>query len=314
MAEATITKLPPVTRAEGGSRLDHWLSSRLRISRSASRELVEAGRVQLADRPALRPRQTLRAGERVLVEQLAAPPPPETLSPRLVFSDALLAVVDKPAGLVVHPGAGHRQGTLAQQLRGWPGPWAEGEGPERLGLVHRLDRGTSGLLVLARTEAAREHLRRQLRRRELGREYWALVEGRFQEDRGRIEAAVGRDPARPRRMAVRASGRPAATEFWVLERLGARTALRLRLETGRTHQIRVHLAYIGRPVVGDGLYGRWRQGAEARLALHAAELHLRHPEDGRELHFRSPLPADLQRLLGEADTAEGTGWDWPAPA
>ncbi|MGH7610184.1 MAG: RluA family pseudouridine synthase [Candidatus Dormibacteria bacterium] len=295
---------------EAGGRLDGLLSARLGISRRASQALVRAGGVVLGSDPVLRPSRAVGAAQALLVRQAGASDPEVVaVAPRLIYQDSWLAVVDKPPGLVVQPGAGHRQGSLAQQLRAWPGPWAEAEGEERLGIVHRLDRGTSGLLVLARTEPARQELRRQLRRREMGREYWALVQGRIEEERGRVEAAVGRDWRSPRRMAVTQSGRPAATDFWVLERLRRCTALGLRLETGRTHQIRVHLAYIGRPVAGDSTYGGAAAGE--RLALHAAMLHLRHPETRREMVFLAPLPPDLERLRLEAGAPAGTSAAWP---
>ncbi len=230
--------------------------------------------------------------------------------PRLVYQDELIAVVDKPAGLVVHPAPGHRGKTLADIVREWGGPWSEVAGRERPGIVHRLDRGTSGLMVLARTDTAHVELSQQLRARTMGREYWALVRGHFREARGRIDAAVGRDPAQPRRMAVTGGGREAATEFFVLERFADQTSIRLRLLSGRTHQIRVHLAYIGRPLVGDGLYGHG--GDRSRPALHAAMLHLRHPGSGREMVFCSRLPADLEKLrlsLGGSPEAT-TAYPW----
>ncbi|MGH7639873.1 MAG: RluA family pseudouridine synthase [Candidatus Dormibacteria bacterium] len=301
-------------------RLDLFLAVELELGRAAAQRLVRQGRVAVGDEVEVRPSRRLRPGELVQVlgevkRELthAEDPPPR---PRLVFQDESLAVVDKPAGLVVHPGRGHTQGTLAQMLEGFGGEWSRLAGEDRPGIVHRLDKGTSGLLVLARTESAHAALARQLWQRTLGREYWALVRGRLREDRGRIEAAVGRDPGHPGRIRVGPLGREAVTEFEVLERFAGSTALRLQLLTGRTHQIRVHLAYIGRPLVGDELYG----GPPAPLgggrpALHAAMLHLRHPEDLRELRFVSPLPEDLLRLRraagGSADAPPR--WPWPAP-
>lgn len=265
-----------------------------------------------------RPSQTVRAGDLIeLQEEPAAVG--ETSTPqeaRLIYQDELVVVVDKPAGMVVHPGPGHRDGTLAQLVQTWGGEWSQEGGSERAGIVHRLDRGTSGLLVLARTEEAHRDLARQLRTRTMGREYWGLAQGAFQEDRGRIEAAIGRDPKRPRRMAVGAGGRDATTEFTVLERWPEHTALQLRLRTGRTHQIRVHLAYIGRPLAGDALYGPGSMVGSARPALHAAMLHFTHPGDGQAMTFQSPLPEDLERLRIEvgADPASRAAWPWQDPS
>jgi 23S rRNA pseudouridine1911/1915/1917 synthase len=261
----------------------------------------------------LRPSQLVRGGDQVsLAEETRTPVFEESPGElRLVYQDEFLAVVDKPAGMVVHPGPGHREGTLAQVVRGWGGPWSLAGGEERAGIVHRLDRGTSGLLVLARSEEAHRALARQLRSRAMGREYWALAEGGFREDHGRVDAALGRDPKRPRRMAVGAGGREAVTEFSVLERLPKHTALRLRLLTGRTHQIRVHLAYIGRPITGDQLYGASGEEGSERPALHAAMLHLVHPQDGRQMRFVSPLPADLEELRLQLGGPPGSRATWP---
>jgi 23S rRNA pseudouridine1911/1915/1917 synthase len=278
--------------------------------------MVRGGLVSLGGRVVLRPAQLVREGD--LVALAEDEPPPASEEPagelRLVYEDDFLAVVDKPAGMVVHPGPGHREGTLAQLVQAWGGPWSLSGGAERPGIVHRLDRGTSGLLVLARTEEAHARLARQLRTRAMGREYWALVEGGLREDHGRIEAALGRDPKRPRRMGVGATGRQAVTEFSVLERLPQHTALRLRLHTGRTHQIRVHLAYIGRPIVGDSLYGASGNEGSPRPALHAAQLHFVHPQDGREMVFVSPLPADLEALRLQLGAPPGSRATWPGQA
>ncbi len=298
-----------VDESGSGARLDHFLAARLGGSRSSAQRLIRAGSVRVGAARVVRGSHCLRAGERVEVSGEPAAAGPPVPRGRVVYQDEAIVVVDKPAGLTVHPGIGRREETLAQQLGQWGGPWSSLAGPERPGIVHRLDRNTSGLLVLARSDAAHRELARQLRTRELGREYWALAEGTIREESGRIEAALGRDPARPRRMAVRADGREAITEFFVLERLEQRTALRVRLLTGRTHQIRVHLAYISHPLVNDPIYGL-RPGGE-RPALHAASLHLRHPGSGRPLTFTSPLPDELAELRASSGAAPGSTPAWP---
>ncbi|MGC2192427.1 MAG: RluA family pseudouridine synthase [Candidatus Dormiibacterota bacterium] len=305
--------LPAALQTEDGLRLDVFLAGRLGRTRAHLQRLVREGLVFVGGRLVLRPSQLIHLGDLVTVAEEAPPaaleqPPQEV---RLVYEDELLVVVDKPAGMVIHPGPGHRHGTLAQLVQSWGGPWSTAGGEDRAGIVHRLDRGTSGLLVLARTEGAHRALARQLRARSMGREYWALAEGEFREDRGRIEAAIGRDPKRPRRMAVGASGRAATTEFKVLERWPSYTALQLRLLTGRTHQIRVHLAYIGKPLAADGLYGTTSAKGSARPALHAAMLHFRHPADDREMAFVSPLPDDLEALRIEIGAPPGSRALWP---
>jgi len=311
--EPAATELPGALPAEVGLRLDLFLSGRLNTTRAHTQRLLREGLVSVGGRLVLRPSRLIRLGEVTTV--VSAPRPDRPLVPnqeaRRVYEDELLVVVDKPAGMVVHPGPGHREGTLAQLVQGWGGPWSTLGGDERAGIVHRLDRGTSGLMVLARTEEAHRGLASQLRARTMGREYWALAEGEFREDRGRIEAAIGRDPKRPRRMAVGPGGRAAATEFTVLERWPRHTALRLRLLTGRTHQIRVHLAYIGRPLVGDGLYGSSSEKDSSRPALHAAMLHFRHPGNGREMTFASLLPADLEALRISVGASPGSRAMWP---
>ncbi|MHB8394732.1 MAG: RluA family pseudouridine synthase [Candidatus Dormibacteria bacterium] len=300
------------TPADDGLRLDAVLAKRLGVSRGEAHQLIVDGRVAVSSGAAARPSLTVREGVAITVAAAPSEEAEEEVveEPRVVYQDELMAVVDKPAGLVVHPAPGHRGKTLADVVRGWVGPWSAVAGDDRPGIVHRLDRGTSGLMVLARTDAAHLHLSQQLRARTMGREYWALARGHFREDRGRIDAAVGRDPAQPRRMAVTGDGREAATEFFVLERLSEHTSLRLRLLSGRTHQIRVHLAYIGRPLVGDGLYGPG--GDRGRPALHAAMLHLRHPGTEREMVFCSPLPLDLQALRrslgGNGEEAAAYPW------
>jgi 23S rRNA pseudouridine1911/1915/1917 synthase len=223
------------------------------------------------------------------------------LSPRIVFSDDELAVVDKPAGLVVHPASSHRGPTLVSELEELLGG---GGDPERPGIVHRLDKGTSGLLVVARTDAAHAALQAQVRDRAVDRIYLALAGGRLASRTGTIDAPIGRAARRRHRMAVAgAASREARTHFSVLELLAADTYLEARLETGRTHQIRAHFAAIGHPLTGDETYGgSVRYGLE-RQFLHAHRLAFDHPVDGRRLEFDSPLPADLDRALRAARAA-----------
>ena len=299
---------------DGGSRLDAFLAASLGVSRQAAQRRLRLGLVRLEAGKALRASQLLHEGETVEVEEEPAPTLGELgPEPRVVYDDGELMVVDKPPGLAVHPAPGLSAPTLTDWLRTQPGPWSLAGGPERPGIVHRLDRGTSGLLALARTDRAHLGLSQQLRLRTMGREYWALAEGALTEGRGRIEAPVGRERARPGRMSVTSAGREAVTEFWVLERLPAHVVLRLRLLSGRTHQIRVHLAYIHHPVVGDTLYGG-RQQEAPRPALHAASLHLRHPGTGQEMTFVSPLPGDLSSLRLSLGAPEEPVWPWPPVA
>ncbi len=228
-------------------------------------------------------------------------PPSELGTPALtvVYEDAALAVIDKPAGLVVHPSPGHPAGTLADMLRERGATWSLLGGAERPGIVHRLDRDTSGLLVVAKTESAHRALAAQLRDRTLGRTYTAMVRGGFREKTGEIDAPIGRDPRDRKRMAVVDGGRAAVTDFRVVERFGAVSLLEVNLRTGRTHQIRVHMAYIRHPIVGDGVYGGL-EPALSRPALHASALRFAHPDTGESCAFTSPLPAELQSFLERA--------------
>jgi len=216
---------------------------------------------------------------------------------RTVYRDAALLVVDKPAGLLVHPAPASEGPTLAQLVAGQ----ARGGERQRAGIVHRLDRDTSGLLVVALQELAYERLRAALARREIRREYLALVAGRLEAGSGTIEAPIGRDPRRPTRRAVGGRGvRPARTHFQVLAQLVDTTLLAVTLDSGRTHQIRVHLRSIGHPLVGDPLYGGPQLAGLRRQFLHAARLCFDHPLDGRSLAFSSPLPEELLAALAAA--------------
>jgi 23S rRNA pseudouridine1911/1915/1917 synthase len=281
-----------------GERLDVFLAPAAG-SRAAAQRLIDAGLVLVDGEP--RPkRHTVAAGERVLVRPAPEVPEPEVPDATftVAYEDEHLLVVDKPAGVVVHPARGHRAGTLAQALEGRV---AGGDDPRRPGIVHRLDRDTSGLLVVARTEATHAALKDMLRRREVTREYLALVEGRPAARTGTIDAPIGRD----RRVRTRISTdtdepREAITHFETEEVFDGFTLLRVRLETGRTHQIRAHLLAIGHPVAGDPEYGRAGLLDLPRQFLHAERLAFRHPSTGATIDVRSPLPADLSKALARA--------------
>ena len=274
---------------EGGERLDRLAARRLDLSRSAVRRLLDDGLLLVAGRRE-NASYKVRGGE--LVE---ASVPDEGLSPEeipvpVVFEDEHVIVVDKPAGLVVHPGAGNPSGTLVNAMldRGISG----GEDPTRPGVVHRLDRDTSGLMVLARGEPAYSRLVGMMSRREVGRVYRAVVVGTGLPETGTIDSPVGRDPDNPTLMAA-GVGREAVTHFEKLVEVGGHTMLRVRLETGRTHQIRVHLSAIVHPVYADPLYGTPVPGR--RLWLHAEKLSFRHPVTAERREFEAPIPEDLKR-------------------
>jgi 23S rRNA pseudouridine1911/1915/1917 synthase len=283
-----------------GERADKVVAVLGGLSRAAARALVDGGGVTVAGQP-VDPTRRLAAGEEVEFE---APPAEPSLVPEDVrfavrYEDADLVVVDKPAGVVVHPGAGVRSGTLAAGLlRAYPD--LEGIGEEgRWGIVHRLDRDTSGLLVVARSARAHRALVAALARREVRRLYLALVHGRFDVPRGTVDAPIGVDPGRPTRRMLSPEGRPARTHFrrtagWQAAGL---SLVEVELETGRTHQIRVHLAAIGHPVVGDPVYGAPPFPGLGRTWLHAARLELDHPSTGARLVVESPLPPELAAVL-----------------
>jgi 23S rRNA pseudouridine1911/1915/1917 synthase len=283
---------------EAGERLDVFLA-RAAGSRAAAQRLIEAGLV-LVDGAARPKRHAVAAGECVMVH--VAPAAEETAPPdaefAVVHEDEHLLIVDKPAGVVVHPARGHRAGTLSQALAGRA---AGGEDPERAGIVHRLDRDTSGLLVVARSDAAHAALKRQIQARAVTREYLALVEGRPAARAGTIDAPLGRDRRVRTRMSTDTDApRPAVTHFRTERALPAHTLLRVRLETGRTHQIRAHLEAIGHPVAGDPEYGRAGELGLRRQFLHADHLAFAHPVTGAAIDVRSPLPGDLAEALERA--------------
>jgi 23S rRNA pseudouridine1911/1915/1917 synthase len=288
-----------VPEAAAGERLDRFVASLPGVgSRAAAERLLANGSV-LVD-GAVRPKShRLEGGEEVdvdLAEDEPAAPPVPALMPTIAYEDEHVLVVDKPAGLVVHPAAGHSIGTLVDALAGR----SAGGDPARPGIVHRLDRDTSGLLVVARTEEVYEGLRRLVRNRGLEREYLALVRGRPRSRTGRIEAPIGRDRREPTRRSLDTdSPKDAVTHFEVVELLDEHALLRVRLETGRTHQIRVHLAAIGLPVVGDPVYGAPEPGLR-RQFLHATRLAFAHPVTEARIDVESALPPDLAAALEQA--------------
>ena len=288
----------------GGARLDAFLAADPRVgSRGAAERLIGAGRVTV-DGERRPKRHRLAGGERVLVAgaPLGEAAPAAAAAPhRVVCEDDHLIVVDKPAGVVVHPSPGHPQGTLAQALAERAAGGSEGS---RRGIVHRLDRDTSGLLVVAKSEEAHAALGALIRSRAMKREYLALVDGRPSARSGTIEAPIGRDRVRRTVVSTRTDRpREARTHFRQLEPLALTTLLEVRLETGRTHQIRSHLAAIGHPVCGDPSYGGAACGARLGLRrqfLHSARVSFRHPLAGREVAVESALPADLEAALDAA--------------
>ena len=289
-----------VTAADAGERLDAFLAGPLG-SRARAQRLIDDGLVLVDGAP--RPkRHRLRGGESVTVEEVEPPPQDDRSDApyEVRYEDGDLLVVDKPAGVVVHPARGHRTGTLAQALAGRA---AGGPDPWRAGIVHRLDRDTSGLLVVAKTEEAHRRLRALMKARRIEREYLALVEGRPPARTGTIDAPLGRDRRERKRMSVDTDvPRTAVTHFAVERALPASTLLRVRLETGRTHQIRAHLQAIGHPVAGDPEYGRAGLYGLERQFLHAARLAFDHPITGRRVDVESPLPQDLVAALERAAT------------
>ncbi len=298
-----VERLVPADLA--GLRFDQALARMFpEHSRSRLQAWVREGRITL-DSAGVDVKRKVWGGESVRIApgaleeaQAAAAPRPQAIALAVVHEDDALLVIDKPAGLVVHPGSGNREGTLlnailhhAPQCAALP----------RAGIVHRLDKDTSGLLVVAKTPEAQTDLVRQLQARTVSREYLAVVHGVLRAD-GVVDAPIGRHPVERTRMAVAARGKPAVTRYAVVRRFANATLVKCRLETGRTHQIRVHMRSIGHPIVGDQTYGRRPTRAEtpfpiARQALHAARLALVHPRTGADIAWESPLPEDMRALL-----------------
>jgi 23S rRNA pseudouridine1911/1915/1917 synthase len=299
-----------------GLRLDRFLTSLLaEYSRSQVQRLIREGQVLVGGRPST-PNHPVKLNERITVdiaEASASSVEAEALPLQILYQDKDLIVVDKPAGMVVHPAAGHASGTLVNALLHHVRDLSGIGGEKRPGIVHRLDRGTSGLMVVAKNDAAHDDLARQFRDRNVEKEYVALVWGEVQAGR-RIDAPIGRDPVNRKKMSARARrSREAVTRIVGVEPFGrAVTLARIAIHTGRTHQIRVHLSSIGHPVVGDPLYGGLHRRVPGDLRalkhldrpfLHAAALAFDHPADRRRMRFESELPEDLRRVLEELKDA-----------
>jgi 23S rRNA pseudouridine1911/1915/1917 synthase len=300
-----------------GIRLDAFLASQISSwSRARLQHLIADEEVLVNGKPS-KSSYRLRAGDEIEVELVASPATnftPEDLPLDIIYEDESLIVVNKPAGLVVHPAAGIQTGTLANALAFHFDRLSTNAGTIRPGIVHRIDKDTSGLLVVAKTEAAHENLADQFRDRTVFKSYLALVHGVVEQDSGRIDQPLARDPRNRTRIAIVRGGRAALTLYRVRKRYDRFTSLAVEIKTGRTHQIRVHLAYLKHPVVGDEIYGGGRDNTVrdpkvkveirklGRHFLHAAELGFRHPASGAELHFQSPLPPDLQQLLNTLET------------
>ena len=292
----------PANVVSEGERLDAVVARRPEVpSRAAAQRLIEAGRVTVDGVPRSKGHR-VRAGERIEVDvEEATEAPAGTVEFEVVYEDEHLMVVDKPAGVVVHPAPGHRGPTLAQALAGRA---AGGDDPERAGVVHRLDRDTSGLMIVAKSEKAHRELQRMIRAREVTREYLALVARAPESESGTVDAPLGRDRLNRTTVSTRTDrARRAVTHFELVERLPRTALLRVRLETGRTHQIRAHLAAIGNPICGDRQYGGEECGRRLgldRQFLHSARLMFNHPFGGETVACESKPPADLRRALDAA--------------
>ena len=299
-----------VTNENVGVRLDVFVSATAGLTRSAAQRLIESGDVTVGGHARAK-NYLLRAGDTV---EVAIPEPepseamPEDIPLDIVFEDGDIIVVNKPRGMVVHPAAGNEHGTLVNALLYHCGDSLSGiGGVTRPGIVHRIDKDTTGLIAVAKNDAAHEALSRQLLTHEMGRTYRALAVGRLREAHGTVDAPIGRHPVDRKRMAVVTGGREARTDYTVISYLISRerepfSYIECRLHTGRTHQIRVHMAYLGHPLAGDVVYGAGkgrfeRQYCTGGQLLHAHKLRLRHPRTDEPMEFSAPLPADFEAVL-----------------
>lgn len=283
------------------ARLDAWLAEAVpEHSRSRWQSLIKNGRVTVNGAPC-KANQKIRAGDRAewsVPEATPAEPQAEDIGLNILYEDRNMIVINKPAGLVVHPAVGNETGTLVNALLHHCKDLTGIGGEKRPGIVHRLDKDTSGVMVIAKNEAAMNEISRQFKERETEKEYTAIIRGVPVPPRGTVETTIGRHPVHRKKMAVNVrNGREAVSHYEVIERFTGAALIRIKIETGRTHQIRVHMAHIKHPVIGDGVYGRTFHIKAPRQMLHAAKLSLNHPKTGRRLTFEAPLPEDMEGLL-----------------
>jgi len=293
-------------------RIDAWISEKLdKYSRNYVQKLIDEGHVTVNGKT-VKSNHKIKPGDRVVVN---IPPPKKTdvaaenIELDILYEDEDIIVVNKPKGMVVHPAAGNYSGTLVNALLGYcKDSLSDINGVIRPGIVHRIDKDTTGILVVAKNNMSHEYLSDKLKEHDIKRVYVAIVEGIIREDRGRINAPIGRHPSNRKKMAVNTkNGRYAVTHFKVLERLNNATCVELRLETGRTHQIRVHMSYIGHPLVGDEVYGSRRQIHDINgQALHAKVLGFKHPRSGEYMEFETDVPEYFKKLLEESRESRGT--------
>jgi 23S rRNA pseudouridine1911/1915/1917 synthase len=285
----------------GDERLDKVVAAAIPdISRATAQRLIKDARITVNGRPSKPSYRALEGDEIVahIPTELPDRVLPEAIPLDIIYQDAAMLVVNKPAGMVVHPGAGHTSGTLVNAVLGRYPESVDVGRADRAGIVHRLDKDTSGLLLVARDDDTHDALQHQFKRRQVEKTYLALVEDHVQPKEGIIDAPIGRDKRQRKRMTVVRSGREAQTTYHVAEYFADHTLLKVHPHTGRTHQVRVHLSWMGHPIVGDAVYGRRRQRLlKSRHFLHAARLKLTHPATGEQIEFEAPLPPKLVAIL-----------------
>ena len=289
------------TASENGLRLDVFLSSKLECSRNRSQNLIKNGHVHVNDVIVEKTGYKLETEDKVLVEFTEIEEldtEPEDIPLEIIYEDSDICVINKPQGMVVHPAPGHSGGTLVNALLFHIKDLSSIGGVKRPGIVHRIDRMTSGLLVVAKNDYTHENLSEQFKTHTAAREYLAIVTGNLKEDEGTVNEPIGRHPVDRKKMAVVKNGKEAVTHWKVLERFGNHTLLQLKLETGRTHQIRVHMAYIHHPVAGDAVYGPEKNSLGLKgQALHGFRLRLTHPRSGEKMKFETEIPEYFQNAL-----------------
>jgi 23S rRNA pseudouridine1911/1915/1917 synthase len=300
--EQNVTTLSFVPESSD-ERLDKIISIHApNLSRALAQRLIKDGDATVNGHPS-KPSYRVQASDEIVVHipvELPEQVLPEDIPLDIVYEDDVLLVIDKPAGMVVHPGAGHTSGTLVNAVLAHCPQLTNVGGADRAGIVHRLDKDTSGLLLVAKDEVTYTALQRQFKRRQVAKTYLALVDGQVQPREGIIEAPIGRDKRQRKKMTVVRSGREAQTMYRAIEYFANHTLLEVRPHTGRTHQVRVHLAWLGYPIVGDTVYGRRRQRLlKSRHFLHAARLRFTHPVTGEEVEFEAPLPQNLADVLDQ---------------